>query len=104
MLELLLFPSVVIFILSFIKSEKTKKVLAFIAFLILIPTTKLLMLEKPYNLLGDYLVVDDLGAYILFVSSIVGIAVALALMTIEKHVEVTKNAYRRFYRFFRKPY
>jgi len=100
MLELLLFPSVVIFILSFIKSEKTKKALAFVAFLILIPTTKLLMLEKPYNLLGDYLVVDDLGAYILFVSSIVGIAVALALMTIEKHVEVTKNAYRRFYRFF----
>jgi hydrogenase-4 component F len=58
------------------------------------------MLEKPYNLLGDYLVVDDLGAYILFVSSIVGIAVALALMTLEKHVKVTKNAYRRFYRFF----
>jgi len=100
MLELLLIPSVVIFGLSFIKSDKTKQLLAYIAFLILLPTTRLLILPKPFNLLGSYLVVDDLGAYILFVSSIVGIGVALALMTLEKHVNVSQNAYRRFYRFF----
>jgi len=100
MLELLLLPSFIIFGLSFIKSDKTKKLLAFVSFLILIPTTKLIGLPKPFHLLGNYLVVDDLNAYILFVSSIVGIGVALALMTLDKHVRVSKNAYRRFYRFF----
>ena len=100
MLELLLLPAVIIFGLSFIKSKKTHKPLAFISFLILLPTAHLLRLPKPFHLLGDYLVVDDLNAYVLFISSIVGIGVALALMTLYKHVEVSKNAYRRFYRFF----
>ena len=100
MLELLLLPAFIIFGLSFIKSNKTKKMLAFVSFLILIPTAQLIGLPKPFHLLGNYLVVDDLNAYILFVSSIVGIGVALALMTLDKHVKVSKNAYRRFYRFF----
>jgi len=100
MLELLLLPALVIFGLSFIKSAKTKKLLAFVSFFILIPTSQLIGLPKPFNLLGNYLVVDDLNAYILFVSSIVGIGVALSLMTLDKHVRVSKNAYRRFYRFF----
>jgi len=100
MLELLLLPAFIIFGLSFIKSDKTKKLLAFVSFFILIPTAELLGLPKPFHLLGDYLVVDDLNAYILFVSSIVGIGVALALMTLDKHVKVSKDAYRKFYRFF----
>ena len=100
MLELLFFPILIMFGLSFIKSKKTHKPLAFISFLILIPTAELLRLPKPFHLLGDYLVVDDLNAYILFVSSIVGIGVALALMTLDRHVKVSQNAYRRFYRFF----
>jgi len=100
MFELLLLPAILIFALSFIKSEVVYKPLAFVSFLILIPTTKLLFLPKPYALIGDYLVVDELSAYVLFVSSIVGIGVALALMTLHKHVELSKNAYRRFYRFF----
>jgi hydrogenase-4 component F len=100
MLELLLLPALMIFGLSFIKSYKTDKFFAFISFLILLPTAKLISLPKPFHLLGDYLVVDELNAYVLFVSSIVGIGVTLALMTLDKHVEVSKNAYRRFYRFF----
>ncbi|MBA1438318.1 MAG: hydrogenase [Epsilonproteobacteria bacterium] len=100
MVELLLLPAVIIFVLSFIKSEKTHKPLAFISFLILLPSAELLSIKKPLHLLGDYLVVDDMGAYILLLSSIVGVGVALALMTLGKHVEVSKNAYRRFYRFF----
>ena len=100
MLKLLLLPSLIMFILSFIKSEKTYKPLAFISFLILIPVIEVLRLPKPFHLLGDYLVVDDLNAYVLLISSVVGIGVALALMTLNKHVKVSKNAYRRFYRFF----
>jgi hydrogenase-4 component F len=100
MIELLLLPSFIIFALSFIKSKKVHKPLAFASFLILLPTIALFTFPKPYHLLGDYLVVDSLNVYILFVSSIVGIGVALALMTLDKHVKVTRNAYRRFYRFF----
>jgi len=100
MLELLLLPAFVMFGLSLIKSDKTKKLLAFVSFFILIPSAELIGLPKPFHLLGNYLVVDDLNAYILFVSSIVGIGVALTLMTLDKHVKVSKNAYRRFYRFF----
>ena len=36
----------------------------------------------------------------LLVSSIVGIGVTLALLTLERHVKVSLRAYRRFYRFF----
>jgi len=100
MLELLLLPSVIIFALTFVKKDIINKPLAFVSFLILLPTTKLLFLPKPYHLLGDYLVVDKLNAYVLFVSSIVAIGVALSLMTLHKHVKVSKNAYRSFYRFF----
>jgi len=100
MFELLVLPALVMFVLSFIKSDKAHKPLAFISFLILIPAAELLKLPKPFHLLGDYLVVDSLNAYVLFVSSIVGIGVALALMTLNKHVNVSPNAYRRFYRFF----
>lgn len=100
MIELLLLPSFIIFALSFIKSKKVHKPLAFSSFLILLPTIVLFSFAKPYHLLGDYLVVDSLNVYILFVSSIVGIGVALALMTLDKHVRVTHRAYRRFYRFF----
>ncbi len=100
MLELLLAPLVVLFFLSFIKSKKIHKPLAYISFLILFPAAELLRLPKPFHLLGNYLVVDDLNAYVLFVSSIVGVGVALALMTLDKHVNVSQNAYRRFYRFF----
>lgn len=100
MFELLLLPAIVIFVLSFLRTEKTKIWLAWSAFFVLIPTTQLILLPKPYHLLGAYLVVDDLNAYVLFVSSIVAMGVALSLMTLERHVKISHNAYRRFYRFF----
>ncbi len=100
MIELLLLPALIIFGLSFVKSKKVHKLLAFASFLILLPTIALFELPKPYHLLGDYLVADTLNVYILFVSSIVGIGVALALLTLNKHVRVSRKAYRRFYRFF----
>ena len=100
MIELLLLPALIIFGLSFVKSKKVHKLLAFASFLILLPTVALLELPKPYHILGDYLVADSLNVYILFVSSVVGIGVALALFTLNKHVKVSRKAYRRFYRFF----
>ena len=100
MLSLLLLPIFIIFILSFFKTDKVKIPLAVTSFFILFPVTELLFLPKPYSLWGDYLVADDLNTYILLVSSIVGIGVSLALLVLDKHVEVSPAAYRKFYRFF----
>ncbi len=100
MVFLLFLPALIIFALSFVRDVRAYKPLALSAFLILIPTVALLPVAKPYRLLGDYLVADALDVYVLLVSSIVGIGVALASMTLHKHVAISHAAYRRFYRFF----
>jgi len=100
MLAFLLLPAIVMFGVSFSKNEKSKYFLAFISFVILWPIVELFLLPKPYNILGSYLVADKLDTYVLLVSSIVGIGVTLALLTLDKHVKVSPKAYRKFYRFF----
>ncbi len=100
MLFLLFFPAVIIFILSFSKSPLIKKVLPWTSLIILLPIVMLFLEEKPFQLFGDYLIVDRLNSYILLVSSIVGIGVTLSLLTLDKRVKITESNYRRFYRFF----
>ena len=100
MLTLLLLPAFIMFGVSFIKKQKAKYLLAFTSFVILLPIVKLFLLPKPYNILGSYLVADKLDTYVLLVSSIVGIGVTLALLTLDKHVKISQKAYRKFYRFF----
>ncbi len=99
-LALLLLPSIIMFGVSFLKSEKAKYILAFSSFVILLPIVELFLLPKPYNILGNYLVADKLDTYVLLLSSIVGIGVTLSLLTLDKHVKVSPKAYRKFYRFF----
>jgi len=77
MLFLLFFPAIIIVILSFSKSLTIKKVLPWTSLMILFPIIMLFIEVKPYQLLGDYLIVDKLNSYILLVSSIVGIGVTL---------------------------
>ncbi len=100
MLTLLVLPALIMFAVSFVKNDKAKFWLPASSFLILLPIVKLFLLPKPYALLGNYLVADRLDTYVLLVSSIVGIGVTLALLTLDKHVKVSQKAYRRFYRFF----
>ncbi len=100
MLFLLFFPAIIIVILSFSKSLTIKKVLPWTSLMILFPIIMLFIEVKPYQLLGDYLIVDKLNSYILLVSSIVGIGVTLSLLTLDKRVNITASNYRRFYRFF----
>ena len=100
MLLFLLLPAFIMFGVSFVKNSKAKNLLAFSSFLILVPIIKLFILPKPYYILGNYLIADKLATYVLLVSSIVGIGVTLALLTLNKHVKVSPNSYRRFYRFF----
>ncbi len=99
-LTLLLLPAIIMFGVSFFKNDKAKYLLAFTSFVILLPIIELFLLPKPYNILGSYLVADKLDTYVLLVSSIVGIGVTLALLTLDRHVKVSPKAYRKFYRFF----
>jgi len=100
MIFFLLLPAIIMFVMSFMRKSKVNNLLAFSSFAILIPIVQLFMLDKPYPILGDYLVADNLNTYVLLVSSIVGIGVTLSLMTLKKHVEISPKSYRKFYRFF----
>ena len=91
-LALLLLPALIMFGVSFFKNDKAKYLLAFTSFVILLPIIELFLLPKPYNILGSYLVADKLDTYVLLVSSIVGIGVTLALLTLDKHVKVSPKA------------
>jgi len=99
-LSLLLFPALLIFAMSFVRVKKQNFFLPLISMFVLVPIIYLFLVDKPYHIWADYLVVDRLNSYILLVSTIVAIGVTLALMTLDKHVTITPKAYRRFYRFF----
>jgi hydrogenase-4 component F len=57
-------------------------------------------MQKPFHLLGEYLIVDKLNSYALLLVSIVAIGVSLSLLTLFKHVKIQEREYHRFYRFF----
>ncbi len=100
MIYLLLLPAIIMLILSFWSIEKIKFVLPVTSLLILFPAIKLFLVPKPYHIWGDYLIADDLSAYIMLVSSVVAISVTLATSTLALHVKISKKANARFYRFF----
>ncbi len=100
MLELLFLPPLIMFGVSFFKNMHAKKVLFVSSFLILAPIVKLFLSPMPYILYSTFLVATELNTYVLLISSIVGIGVTFALMTLDKHVKVSADDYRRFYRFF----
>ncbi len=96
----LIAPIVVMFALSFLHADRVRALLALSAFAIMLPAVQLLLQDKPFPLLGDYLIADRLNTYVLLLASVVGAGVALALMTLQRHVQVHPRAYFRFYRFF----
>ncbi len=100
MIYLLLLPAFIMLALSFRNIEKIKYILPVTSFLILFPSIKLFLLPKPYHIWRDYLVADNLSAYIMLVSSIVAICVTLSISTLALHVKIDEKANARFYRFF----
>jgi hydrogenase-4 component F len=100
MLLFLLLPIVLMFIVSFSKHKRANILLSIISFSTLLPVIELFTLNKPYHLWKNYLVADNLGMYVLLISSVVAIGVTLSLNTLKKHVMISPNSYRRFYRFF----
>ena len=100
MIYLLLLPAFIMFALSFQNVEKSKYILPITSLLILFPSIKLFFLPKPYHIWTEYLVADDLSAYIMLISSIVAICVTLFMSTLALHVKISTKANARFYRFF----
>ncbi len=100
MIYLLLLPALIMLALSFWSGQRTKKILPVTSLLILFPAIKLFLLPKPYHIWGEYLIADDLSAYIMLVSSIVAICVTLSISTLALHVKISEKANGRFYRFF----
>lgn len=96
----LIVPAVIMFLISFLHVKVAKKLLPIVSFLVLLPIVYLFTMDKPYNLVGEYLIATKLNTYILLVSSIVAIGVTLALITLDKHVKITHDSYVKFYRFF----
>ncbi|WP_458701190.1 proton-conducting transporter membrane subunit [Sulfurospirillum sp. 1307] len=96
----LITPAIIMFITSFLHVKVAKRLLPTVSFLVLLPIIYLFMMQKPYNLMGEYLIATKLNTYILLVSSIVAIGVTLALITLDKHVKITHDNYVKFYRFF----
>lgn len=100
MFEFLLLPPILMFVFSFVRIAHARGVLSFISFLILLPILRLFLLQIPLPIYQDYLIATKLNTYILLVSSVVSIGVTMALMTLDRHVQVSHTDYRRFYRFF----
>ena len=96
MLSLFL-PAIAMFLFSF---KKKCKILPLISLSTLIPIIYLFIQPGNVHVWGDYMVADNLAKYILLVSLVVQIGVTLSLESLEHHVKISKNAYRRFYRFF----
>jgi len=97
---LLMLPALIMLVFSFWDINKSKYLFPITSLLILIPSVRLFFLPKPYALWGDYLVIDNLSAYIMLVSSIVAICVTLAVSTLDLHVKISKSENAKFYRFF----
>ncbi len=87
-------PPVLIFIFSYFKINKY--LMAIIATSIIIPVIYIFF--HPFH--NSLFYVDKLGSFILLISSIVGIGVALAMISVDKRIEIKEKNIKRFYRFF----
>jgi len=94
-----LIPPVIIFLLSFLDIEKVKRFMPVVGATMLVPII-LSFGKGDINYFNHTFLLNDLAKYILLVSVIVGIGISLALISLDKHVKISKNAYKNFYRFF----
>ena len=99
MFEALFLPPIAILFLSFLDITKMKRFLPIVSATIFIPVGLLLFTKQDFYY--DHLImIDKLAKFVLFVSSIVSIGVTLALESLQKHVKIGLQEYKRFYRFF----
>jgi len=88
-----------IFVSSFFDIKKVKFIMPFLAVLMSVPLY-LSFGKGDISYLNSLFILDDLARYILATSVVVGVCITLAMMSLDKHVQITQKAYKNFYRFF----
>ncbi len=97
----LVLPPLLMFAASFMHaSSAARRFLPWTNLLMFIGIVQLFMLPKPVALWDGLLVADRLNTFVLLISSLVGLAVSLALLTLNRRVTILMKDYDRFYRFF----
>ena len=87
-------PSILIFALSFFKINRV--LMSIIAASIILPV--IYIFNHPFN--NEFFYVDKLGAFVLLISSIVGIGVSLSLISLPQRINIQEKDINLFYRFF----
>ncbi len=87
-------PSFLIFVLSFFKINRI--LMSILAASIILPV--IYILNNPFH--NGFFYSDKLGAFVLLVSSIVGIGVSLSLISLPKRIKIDEKDLKLFYRFF----
>ena len=92
-------PPILIYLATFFKIEKVKIIMPFLAMLMFIPVAHTFF-KGDISYLGSLFLLDDLGRYVLIASIVVSLSITLALISLDKHVKISQEAYKNFYRFF----
>jgi hydrogenase-4 component F len=98
MFSFLLAP-LLIFVASFFDIKRVKFIMPVLALFMSIPLY-LSFGKGDISYYGDLFILDNLARYILSTSVVVGVAITLAMMSLDKHVQISEKAYKNFYRFF----
>ena len=70
--------------------------MSLVALIIIIPAIYLFN----HHLVNNYFFVDNLNAFILLISSIVGVGISIFMISIPKRMNLDDKSVKRFYRFF----
>jgi len=87
-------PPVLIFILSYFKINRI--LMSMIAGVVILPVIYIMT----HHFENGYFYADKLGSFVLLVSSIVGIGVCLAFISLPERLNIDEKSIKRFYRFF----
>lgn len=87
-------PPILIFILSYFKINRI--LMSVISSSIILPVIYIFF----HHFVNDYFLVDKLNAFILLVSSIVGVGVSFSMISLPNRIGLKIKAIKKFYRFF----
>ena len=93
-MSLVFIPPILIFVLSYFKINRI--LMSIIASSVILPVIYIIF--HPFQ--NSIFYVDKLGSFVLLISSIVGIGVALGMISLPNRIKIDEKNIKRFYRFF----
>ncbi len=87
-------PPIIIFVLSYFKINRI--LMSLVASSIIIPVIYIFT----HHFESSYLYADKLGSFVLLVSSIVGIGISIALVSLPNRIDMSEKNIQKLYRFF----